>query len=373
MADKPAKTDSKQHSHDHDHNHDHSHDLLGHHNHAPEVSGKNERVVLTGFVLTFGFMIVEIIGGVISGSLALIADAGHMFTDAAALALAWAGFRFGRRKGDDKRTFGYMRFEILAGFINALTLILLIGWIVYEAIQRLITPGPVLAGPMLVVAILGLIVNIGVYWMLQQGDRDHINIKGASIHVLGDLLGSVAAIVAAIAIYFTGWTPIDPILSVLLSAIVLRSAWLLLKSSLHILMEGSPQNVVVSEMCNSLVEKVKGVTGICHVHVWSITSGKPVATLEIQIEDNADPAHVVRELKSVMAADFGITHSTVEIDFDGILSDCSIDPATHTGSHHHHDSDHGSKGRKNEGDHDRRKQGSVNNELNVEPNLAVQF
>lgn len=298
---------------------DHGHNVAGHH-HAPEVSTRNERVVLIGFLLTFGFMIVEVAGGVLSGSLALIADAGHMFTDAAALALAWAGFRFGRRKSDDKRTFGYMRFEVLAGFINALTLILLIGWITYEAIQRLITPGPVLAGPMLVVAVLGLFVNIGVFWMVRQGDRDHVNIKGAMIHVLGDLLGSVAAIIAAIAIYFTGWMPIDPLLSLLIAAIVFRSAWLLLKSSLHILMEGSPQNVVVAEMCAALTEKVPGLVGIDHVHVWSITSGKPVATLEIQIEEDGNPAEIVRKLKTAMAADFGITHSTVEIDWDGTAS-----------------------------------------------------
>lgn len=371
MANKDDKTQSHHHSHGHDHDHANDHSLSDQHSHSPKVSNNNERVVLIGFVLTFGFMIAEVIGGVISGSLALIADAGHMFTDAAALALAWAGFRFGRRKGDDKRTFGYMRFEILAGFINSITLILLVGWIVYEAIQRLITPGPVLAGPMLVVATLGLAVNIGVYWMLMQGDRDHVNIKGAMIHVLGDLLGSVAAITAAIAIYYTGWTPIDPILSLLLSAIVLRSAWLLLKSSLHILMEGSPQNVVVSEMCKSLVDRVEGTGAISHVHVWSITSGKPVATLVIQIDNDADPARVVRELKTVMATEFGITHSTVEIDWDGTASDCSIDPATSSGGEPH-DPDGGNQQPSRptataKGDRD----DDSDDGLTLEPNLAV--
>jgi len=178
---------------------------------------------------------------------------------------------------------------------------------------------------MLVIATLGLIVNIGVFWMLTQGDRDHVNIQGAMIHVLGDLLGSVAAIVAAVAIYFSGWMPIDPLLSLFISVIVLRSAWILLKSSLNILMEGSPQNVVVSEMRAALIEKVHGVTGISHVHVWSITSGKPVATLEIEIEDDGNPAQIVRDLKATMAAEFGITHSTVEIDWDGNASYCSID------------------------------------------------
>jgi len=341
MTDQPQKPASRQLAHEHEPGCDHHHGLLGQHHHAPEVSNKNQRVVLIGFLLTFGFMIAEVVGGILSGSLALIADAGHMFTDAAALALAWAGFHFGRRQGDDKRTFGYMRFEILAGFINAITLILLVGWIIYEAIQRLITPGPVLAGPMLIIATLGLVVNIGVFWMLSQGDRDHVNIQGAMIHVLGDLLGSVAAIVAAVAIYFTGWMPIDPILSLLISIIVLRSAWLLLKSSLNILMEGSPQNVVVSEMRAALIDKVHGVTGINHVHVWSITSGKPVATLEIQIEDDGNPARIVRDLKASMAAEFGITHSTVEIDWDGNASYCPIDPSTESDDLDHDDHEPG--------------------------------
>lgn len=163
----------------HDHDHDHAgHDHDGVHSHAPDVSASNEKVVLVGFLLTFGFMFAELIGGLLSGSLALIADAGHMFTDAAALALSWAGFRFGRRKRDDKRTFGYMRFEILAGFINAISLILLVLWIAYEAVQRLLEPAPVLAGPMMVIAVLGLVVNCGVFWMLSKGDTAHVNIRG---------------------------------------------------------------------------------------------------------------------------------------------------------------------------------------------------
>jgi len=320
-------------------------------------------------------MIAEVIGGIVSGSLALIADAGHMFTDAAALALAWAGFHFGRRTGDDKRTFGYMRLEILAGFINALTLILLVAWIVYEAIQRLITPGPVLAGPMLFIATLGLAVNLTVFWMLRQGDREHVNIQGATIHVLGDLLSSVAAIAAAIAIYFTGWMPIDPILSLLISAIVLRSAWFLLKSSLHILMEGSPQNVVVSEMRKRLIEKVPGIIDISHVHVWSITSGKPVATLEIQIEDDDNPARIVRELKETMAAEYEITHSTVEIDWDGSASYCPIDPSTQSGdgSQHTHQPDESHNHETSRGSYNDGKLKSASEESGSNPRLTNQF
>ncbi|SNR69235.1 cation diffusion facilitator family transporter [Puniceibacterium sediminis] len=316
------------HSHGDDHGHQKCHDHDGVHSHAPEVSRNNERVVLVGFLLTFGFMLAELAGGLLSGSLALIADAGHMFTDSAALALAWAGFRFGRRKGDERRTFGYMRFEILTGFINAVTLILLVGWIAFEAVQRLLNPEPVMAGPMLIIAVLGLVVNAGVFWMLQKGDRDHVNIKGAMVHVMGDLLGSVAAIAAAVAIYFTGWTPIDPILSVLLSAIVLRSAWLLLKASLNVLMEGAPGNVVVSDLREKLVAAVPGLLRVDHVHVWSITSGQPAATMDVQLTDTADPAEVLRGIKSQLASDYGIAHSTIEIDVGQGDVGCSLEQSS---------------------------------------------
>ncbi|MHA6345692.1 cation diffusion facilitator family transporter [Roseivivax sp. CAU 1761] len=345
----PSHGHSQDHAHGHGHDHAHGpchgHGEGGHHHHAPEVSRDNEKVVLLGFVLTFGFMLAELVGGLLSGSLALIADAGHMLTDAAALALAWAGFRFGRRARDDKRTFGYMRFEILAGFVNAVTLILLVAWIAWEAVDRLINPAPVLAGPMLVIAVLGLAVNGGVFFMLMQGDRDHVNIRGAMVHVLGDLLGSVAAIAAAIAIYFTGWTPIDPILSVLLSAIVLRSAWFLLKASLNILMEGTPSNITVSDMRETLIDRVPGVVGVHHVHVWSITSGQPSATMEVQLADNTDAPGATAAVKRVLTEAFGIGHSTVEIDWEHSPGVCILDPAERAaadpGPGHHHDHGHG--------------------------------
>lgn len=309
-------------SHDHGHDHGHDHDHAGH-SHAPAVSRTNENVVLLGLVLTAGFMVVEVIGGLLSGSLALIADAGHMLTDALALALAWGAFRLGRRASDGRRTFGYLRLEVIAGFVNALALLGLVLWIAYEAVMRLFEPSPVMAGPMLIVAVAGLVVNIAVFTILSRGDKEHVNIKGAMLHVLGDLLGSVAAILAAIIIWLTGWTPIDPILSVLLSALILRSGWGLLKSSLNILMEGVPGNVVVDEVRGALAA-VPGVRAIAHMHIWSITSGRPAATLEVSLMEGADPAETTRRIKAVLAERYKIGHATVEIDWRGATGGCSL-------------------------------------------------
>lgn len=311
-----------------DHAHDDLHDHGGHdhagHSHAPTVSAGNETVVLIGFLLTAGFMVAEIVAGLLSGSLALIADAGHMLTDAAALLLAWAAFRFGRRASDGKRTFGYMRLEVVAGLINAVTLFALVGWIVWEAIQRLLDPHEVLAGPMFVVACLGLVINVVVFFVLSRGDREHVNIRGAMVHVLGDLLGSLGAIVAALIIWFTGWMPIDPILSVFVSLLVLRSGWKLFRNSLHILMEGTPGNVVIEDLSKSLVAKIGGLAAVRHVHVWSITSGKPVATLEIALDAGADPGTVTHSVKQALLADYGITHSTVEVVWDATGESCAL-------------------------------------------------
>lgn len=310
------------------HHHDHAgHDHAGH-NHAPAVHGNNERLVLIAFLLTAAFMVAEIIAGALSGSLALIADAGHMLTDAAALLLALLAFRLGRRASDAQRTFGYMRIEVVAGLVNALVLFALTAWIAFEAVQRFMAPHEVLAGPMFVVAVLGLIVNIAVFLVLSRGDKEHVNMQGAMVHVLGDLLGSLAAIAAAIIIWLTGWMPIDPILSVFVSLLVLRSAWALFRSSLHILMEGTPGNVAVGDLGQTLTDQVQGLLAVQHVHVWSITSGKPVATLEIALAPGASAALVTQEVKAVLQSQYGIAHSTVEIVWPGHDAACALEPGS---------------------------------------------
>jgi len=223
-----------------DHDRDHSHD---------ESQNKSQQRLLLAALLTGTFMIAEVVGGLISGSLALLADAGHMLTDFIALMLAYAGFAISRRPANWKYTFGYQRFQTLSAFLNGLTLIGVAVWIVIEAIERIQNPGEVLAGTMLLVAVAGLIVNVLVLWILtRKGGHHHtghthehnhksenLNMRGAVLHVMGDLLGSVAAIGAALLIMKTGFTPIDPILSVLVALLILRSAFMLVKESAHVL------------------------------------------------------------------------------------------------------------------------------------------
>ena len=221
----------------HEHGDGHAQAPHEHHDHAPAVTRGNRRAVLFALLLAL-FMGVEAVGRLLSGSLALIADAGHMLTDVAALMLARAGFRSAGAVPTRAKTFGYQRLEVLAGFINAVALLALVLWIGWEAIGRLRAPAPVLAGPMLAVACAGLGVNIAVFFILRRADTGHVSIHGAMLHVLGDLLGSVAAIAAAVMIHFTGWTPIDPILSVLITGLILRSAWRLWATPC-ILLEGT--------------------------------------------------------------------------------------------------------------------------------------
>lgn len=327
---------SHSHSHGHDHGHDHGHG----HSHAPAVTGDNERKVLLAFGLTLTFMVVEVVGGLLSGSLALLADAGHMLTDAMALALAYAAFRFGRRVADRRRSFGYLRFEVIAGLVNALTLFLIVGWIVFEAWRRFQQPHEVLAGPMLAVAVGGLLVNLGVLWILTRGDTDHVNIRGAALHVLGDLLGSVGAIAAALVIAWTGWTPIDPILSVVVSVLILRSAWRLLGASTHILLEGAPADATPDIVAAHLQASVPDLAAVSHVHVWSITSGRVLATLHARPAAGADPRRVARAVEEALRARFGIEHATVAIDWTDMDAGCSL--ATGRGAPVDHDHDHGS-------------------------------
>ena len=282
----------------------------------------NIRRVMIALVLTGTFMIVEVIGGILSGSLALLADAGHMLTDTMALALAAVAFRVSSRPADSKRSYGYQRFQILAAFVNGLSLLIIVGWILIEAVLRLMSPSEVMGPMMLDVATAGLFVNIFAFIVLHGGDKDNLNIRGAVLHVAGDLLGSVAAIVAAIVIIYTAWMPIDPILSILVALLILRSAWHLVKRSAHILLEGAPEWLDKDRMQERLVERVPAVNSIHHVHVWGLTPQHLMLTMHVALTGNPpEPTAVVRRIKGVLREDFGISHSTIEIE----TVDCADD------------------------------------------------
>lgn len=281
----------------------------GHHPHATS----NATAVGLAALLTGGFMLVEIAGGLISGSLALLADAGHMATDFAALALAWFAFRIAGRPADARRTYGFDRVSVLAAFVNGIALFVVAGWILVEAARRLSDPQPVAGALMLGVAAAGLVVNLGAFWVLSRGDRDNLNLRAALLHVVGDLLGSVAAIVAALVILWTGWTPIDPLLSVLVAFLILRAAWFVVRESGHILLEGSPAGFDRDAVVADLVAAVPGIAGVQHVHAWSISQERPMVTLEAEIAPGSDAETMRQRIKARLAEEFGFHHATVEI------------------------------------------------------------
>ncbi len=285
--------------------HDHSHQ-----------GRANERRLGAAALLTGAFMLAEIAGGLISGSLALLADAGHMLTDFAALALAWFAFRLARRPADWQRTYGYDRFQILVAFSNGLALFAIAGWIVFEAWQRLAEPQPVLGGIMMIVAVAGLAVNMIAFWLLHGAERDNLNVRGASVHVMGDLLGSLAAIVAAAVILATGWTPIDPLLSVLVALIILRSGWQVVREAGHILLENAPRELDSRDIAAAIVASIDAVHDVHHVHLWAITQRRQMITLHVKIAPGKNGPAVVRTVKALLHERFGLDHATVEIEYD---------------------------------------------------------
>ena len=277
----------------------------------------NIRRVQIALALTGTFMLVEVAGGILSGSLALLADAGHMLTDTMALALSAVAFRMSSRPADAKRSYGYQRFQILAAFVNGLSLLVIVGWILVEAIQRIVQPSPVMGQTMLIVATAGLAVNVIVFLILHGGDQENLNMRGAALHVLGDLLGSIAAVTAALIILSTGWMPIDPLLSVGVAMLIFRSAWHLVKRSGHILLEGAPEWLDVDEMQSKIVAGNPEVREIHHVHVWGLTPQHLMLTMHVALQQiESDTTATVRSIKDLLKTEYGINHSTIEVECD---------------------------------------------------------
>lgn len=288
---------------------------MDHHPHAHEASADNERRTLIALTVTGGFMVIEAAGGWLSGSLALLADATHMLTDALGLALTWATFRLSRLSPDPLRSYGYRRAEVLAALANGLAVVVLAVWIVYEAAGRMAAPRPVLGWPMIAVALTGLAVNVFVLRLLRGAhDHDNINMRGAILHVIGDLLGSAAAVIAAAAILTTGLTIIDPILSVAVALLILVNAWRLVKAATHILLEGAPEGFDEAQLRTGLIAAVPGLADVHHIHAWSLTAGKPLVTLHATIGAEGDHDRTLAAIKLELGTTFGITHSVVQVE-----------------------------------------------------------
>lgn len=293
--------------------HDHAHDHVHSHSHA-HADGHGERRLLFAFALTTLTLFAEAVGGWWSGSLALLADAGHMLVDAAALLFAWLGAHYARRPADARRSFGYGRLEVLVGYSNALVQFVLVAWIVVEALMRFASPQPVMSGAMLLIALVGLLVNAFVLFVLSSHGHDDLNTAGARLHVLGDLLGSLGAVAAAVLIHAFGWLWSDPLVSVFVSLLILASAWRLLHRSAHILLEGAPEGVDADMVSDFVRHNAVGVGDVHHVHVWQLASGYHVATLHAHAVAGVAPDQVIHSIQGVLRERFGIGHVTVQME-----------------------------------------------------------
>ena len=286
------------------------------HSHAVPHS-RNERPLWIALVLTSTFLVVEAIAGVLTGSLALISDAAHMLTDAAALAIALAAVRIAKRAADRKRTFGYHRFEILAAAFNALILFAVGLYILYEAYQRWSNPPEIESTTMLVVAVVGLVVNLVSMRLLSGGKEESLNLKGAYLEVWSDMLGSAGVIAAAIVIKVTGWLWVDSLVAAAIGLWVLPRTWTLLKESTNILLQGVPAGIDLDRL-EQEIRKVAGVQELHNLHVWAMTTGRNVMSAHVVVAAGVtDPLEIMRVVTALANRDFGISHSTVQIESPG--------------------------------------------------------
>lgn len=311
----------------HDHGHDHTH-------------GANKKVLLISFFIISSYMIVEVIGGFVTNSLALLSDAGHMLSDAVSLGIALLAFTYGTKAASRSKTFGYKRFEILAAVLNGVTLVLIALYIFYEAIQRFANPPEVATTGMLIISSIGLAVNILVAWIMMRGGdvEDNLNMRGAFLHVISDMLGSVGAIMAALFMMFFGWGWADPLASVIVAILVLRSGYFVTKSGLHVLMEGTPKNVDMDDVIQT-IQQTPSVESMHDLHIWSITSGLHALSCHIVVDDQmtiAESDQLLRKIEHDLAHE-NIQHVTIQVETSAHQHDNSIlCTAKAEASGHHH-------------------------------------
>ncbi|MGQ0715639.1 MAG: cation diffusion facilitator family transporter [Gemmatimonadaceae bacterium] len=295
------------HHHHGSHGHDHAHE-----SHAHGDARDQMRRLRIALGITASFLLAEVVGGLVSNSLALLADAGHMLTDVAALALSLFVAWFSRQPYEPRRTFGYLRWEILAAFLNGATLLLLSVWIAVEAVMRLREPEPVVSGVMLTIAVIGVIANIVAAVVLHPASTSSLNLRGAYLHVLGDLLGSVAVVVAALLVRFTGWLAADPIASLLMTLLIVRGAWQLVRDSVDVLLESTPAHISVGAVRQQL-EAIPGIESVHDLHVWTVTSGVVAMSVHAIVREPERHQHVLEHVHDAMRL-FGIQHVTVQLE-----------------------------------------------------------
>jgi cobalt-zinc-cadmium efflux system protein len=312
------------------------------HSHAHHHSHGTGKLLGWSLAATFVFVFVEVAAGIRAHSLALLSDAGHNFTDAGALLLAWIGFYLQNKPANDVKTYGYHRAGVLSAFVNALTLIALSGWIFYESALRLRNPEPVQETIMVVIAGLGLVLNAGIMLSLRSASKHDINVRSAFVHMLGDAVGSVAIILGAIAIRYTGWLWLDPALSIVLGLLVVWSAWDITRESLNILLEGLPRGIHLRDVASAM-RAVEGVLDVHDLHIWSLGSNTHALSCHVLIEDVPPSTSdaILRRLNGMLAEQFHISHTTVQFEHVSCAiseSGCAIPIHVHDaeGHHHHH-------------------------------------
>jgi cobalt-zinc-cadmium efflux system protein len=287
--------------------HDHEH------HHAPSASAEHRGRLTAVFVITLAVLLVEVVGAVLSGSLALLADAGHVLADGAGIGLALLAIRFAARPASPQRTFGYYRLEILAAVVNAVLLFGVAGFVLVEAWRRLTDPPEVASGLMLAVACFGLVANAVSMWLLRRGQAESLNLRGAYLEVWGDLLGSLAVLAAAGVIAATGFQAADPLASALIGVLILPRTWRLLRDAVDVLLEAAPKGVDLDEVRRHLLE-TPGVSDVHDLHAWTITSGLPVLSVHVVLGRDADAGKVLDGLGDCLAGHFDIEHSTFQLE-----------------------------------------------------------
>ncbi|MFF2909379.1 cation diffusion facilitator family transporter [Paenibacillus sp. NPDC057934] len=290
--------------------HDHTHDHHGH-SHAPN----NKKGLLIALIITSGIMFVEFFGGLFTHSLALLSDAGHMLSDIASLALSLVAMIFAAKPASSKNTYGFYRFEVMAALFNGVMLFVIAGLVIREAWQRLFEPTVVASGSMIIIAAIGLLANLVSAWILiRKGDvKDNLNVRSAYLHVIGDALGSVGAIVAGVIMQLFSWYAADPIISVLVALLILKSAWGVLKHSFHILMEGTPAALNSDQVRQTLLQ-ISGVANVHDLHIWTITSGLNALSCHLRIEEDRNPQEILQQAVTLIEDKYNISHTTIQIE-----------------------------------------------------------